>query len=178
MVTLVTTRLMGGLEEYYYSSAPHYGSDGEACMGALQMVNAFVQKSKEEATKGKSSKKRRGLLYATVDVARKTQEALVDTRATHNFMSPSVAEWLRLKPTKDGGWFMVVNAEDRQTKGVIKNINLRIERWKEKADFNIIDMDELGVVLGMDVMDNSSVILNPYRGVMIMVGKEKTNRSE
>ncbi|KAK3015343.1 hypothetical protein RJ639_007286 [Escallonia herrerae] len=136
------------------------------------MVNAFVQKSKEEATKGKKSKKRRGLLYATVDVARKTQEALVDTRATHNFMSPRVCHWLGLKPTKDESWFMVVNVEERPMKGVIKNIDLRIDGWTGKADFNIIDMDELGLVLGMDFIEKSTATLNPYYGVMMMAGKE------
>ncbi|KAK3026360.1 hypothetical protein RJ639_042657 [Escallonia herrerae] len=36
-------------------------------------------------------------------------------------------------------------------------------------DFNIIDMDELGVVLGMDFMKKSSTALNPYCGVMMMI---------
>ncbi|KAK2996399.1 hypothetical protein RJ639_026251, partial [Escallonia herrerae] len=40
-------------------------------------------------------------------------------------------------------------------------------------DFNIIDMDEFGVVLGMDFMKKLSTALNPYCRVMMMiVGKE------
>ncbi|KAK3023444.1 hypothetical protein RJ639_042688 [Escallonia herrerae] len=173
---------------YYWLNCPHKGKmiaflekdkgskedsssrDREACMGALQMVNVFVQKSKEEAAKRKKSKKRQGLLYASVDAVRKTQEGLVDTRVIHNFMSPRVAEWLGLKPTKDGSWFMAVNAEERLTKGVIKNVDLRISGWTGKADFNIIDMDEIGVVLGMDFMKKSSTTLNPYYEVI--AGKE------
>ncbi|KAK3017952.1 hypothetical protein RJ639_005231 [Escallonia herrerae] len=131
-----------------------------------------AHKSKEEIAKEKKSKKRWGLLYATVDVAGKTQEALVDTGATHNFMSPRVAEWLRLKPTKDGSWFTAMNAEERPTKGVVKNVNLRTGGWTWKVNFNIIDMDELGVVLRMDFMEKSSTTLNPYCGVMMMAGKE------
>ncbi|KAK3016669.1 hypothetical protein RJ639_006764 [Escallonia herrerae] len=42
----------------------------------------------------------------------------------------------------------------------------------QMADFNIINMDELGVVLGMDFMEKSSATFNPYCGVMMMVGKE------
>ncbi|KAK2998429.1 hypothetical protein RJ639_022930 [Escallonia herrerae] len=57
-------------------------------------------------------------------------------------------------------------------KEVIKNVDLRIGRWTGKKDFNIIDMDELGVVLGMDFMENSSATLNPYCVVMMMAGKE------
>ncbi|KAK3035998.1 hypothetical protein RJ639_031171 [Escallonia herrerae] len=137
-----------------YSSS----SDGEARMGALQMVNAFVQKSREEAAKEKKSKKSWGLLYPTIDVAEKTQKVLADTRATHNFMSPRVAEWLGLKLTKDGSWFTAVNFEELPTKGVFKNVDLRIDGWTGKKDFNIIDMDELGVVLGMDFMKKSRSI--------------------
>ncbi|KAK3023114.1 hypothetical protein RJ639_042703 [Escallonia herrerae] len=154
-LTLVTARLMGCLEED---------------ASTVQMVNAFVQKSKEEAAKGKVSKKRRGLLYVTVDVAGKTQEVFVDIGAIHNFMSPRVAEWLGLKPTTDGSWFTAMNAEERPTKGVVKNVDLRIGGWTGKADFKIIDMDKLGVVLGMDFMEKSSATLNPY--CEVMAGKE------
>ncbi|KAK3033890.1 hypothetical protein RJ639_033525 [Escallonia herrerae] len=57
-------------------------------------------------------------------------------------------------------------------KGFVKNVDLRIGRWTGK-DFNIIDMDELGVVLGMDFMKKLSTALNPYCRVMMMiVGRE------
>ncbi|KAK3006870.1 hypothetical protein RJ639_015535 [Escallonia herrerae] len=157
------------LEKHKGSKGDSSSSDEEARMGTLQMVNAFVQKSKEETAKGKKSKKRRNLLYAMVDIAKKTQEALVDTGATHNFMSPRVAKWLGLKPTKDGSWFTAVNVEEQPTKGVVKNVDLRINEWTGNANFNIIDMDELGVVLGMDFMEKLSDTLNPYCGVMMMV---------
>ncbi|KAK3032748.1 hypothetical protein RJ639_036932 [Escallonia herrerae] len=90
------------LEKHKGSKGYSSSSDEEACMGALQMVNAFVQKLREETAKKKKSKKKRGLFYTTVDVVGKTQKALMDTGATHNFMSPRVAKWLGLKPTKDG----------------------------------------------------------------------------
>ncbi|KAK3022654.1 hypothetical protein RJ639_045420 [Escallonia herrerae] len=161
------------LEKHKGSKGDSSSSDREARMGTLQMVNAFVQKSKEDTTKGKKSEKRWNLLYIMVDVAEKNQEALVDTGATHNFMSSRVAEWLGLKPTKDRSWFMTVNVEERPTKGVVRNVDLRIDRWTWKKDFNIIDMDELGVVLRMDLMKKLSTALNPYCRVMMMiVGKE------
>ncbi|KAK3042180.1 hypothetical protein RJ639_001300 [Escallonia herrerae] len=156
------------LEKHKGSKGDSSNSDREACMGTLQMVNAFVQKSKEETAKEKKSEKRWNLLYAMMDVAEKNQEALMDTGATHNFMSSRVAEWLWLKPTKDRSWFTTVNAEERPTKGVVKNVDLRIDGWTGKADFNIIDMDELGVVLGMDFMEKLSATLNPYCGVMMI----------
>ncbi|KAK3004148.1 hypothetical protein RJ639_020037 [Escallonia herrerae] len=138
---------------------------------ALDIDDEEEKKSKEEAAKEKKSKKRWGLLYPTVNVAEKTQEVLVDTRATHNFISLRVAKWLGLKPTKDRSWFTVVNTEERPMKGVIKNVDLRTDRWTWKADFNIIDMDELGVVLGMDFMEKLSATLNSYYGVMMMVSE-------
>ncbi|KAK3002456.1 hypothetical protein RJ639_022450 [Escallonia herrerae] len=143
--------------ECLYCAGPHYGKDcphkeveGRSCQDQEEMA----------------------LLYPKVDVAEKTQEALMDTGATHNFMSPWVDEWLGLKSTKDGSWFTFVNAKERLTKGVIKNVDLRIDIWIWKANFNIIDMDELGVVLEMDFMKKSSNTLNLYCGVMMMVGKE------
>ncbi|KAK3009922.1 hypothetical protein RJ639_011492 [Escallonia herrerae] len=151
------------------------GGDGRSKSGSPKATDderSGDEKSKEEIAKKKKSKKKRGLLYATMDVAGKTQEALVDTGASHNFMSPRVAEWLRLKLTKDGSWFTAMNAEEQPMNGVFKNVDLRIDEWTGKADFNIIDMDELGVVLGMDFMEKSSTTRNPYCGVMMMAGKE------
>ncbi|KAK3031346.1 hypothetical protein RJ639_035252 [Escallonia herrerae] len=156
-------KIIGILEKHKSSNGDSSSSDEEARIGALQT---------EEPAKRKKSKKRWGLLYPKVDVAEKTKEELVDTGATHNFMSPWVAEWLWLKSTKDGSWFTTVNAEERPTKGVIKNVDLRIGIWIGKVDFNIIDMDELGVVLKMDFLKKSSATLNPYCGVMMMAGKE------
>ncbi|KAK3017957.1 hypothetical protein RJ639_002990 [Escallonia herrerae] len=154
-VTLVTTRLMGGLEED--------ASTVQICI-TKRIANTRL---KEEAAKAKKSKKRPSLLYVMVDVVERTQEALVDTEATQNFMSPRVTEWLRLKPTKEGSWFTAMNAKERLTKGVIKNVDLKIGERIVKADFNIIDMDELGVLLGMDFMEKSSAMLNPYYEVMV-----------
>ncbi|KAK3023270.1 hypothetical protein RJ639_044436 [Escallonia herrerae] len=148
------------------SKGDSFSNDGEARVGALQMVNM------KKPPKGKKSKNRYGLLYATVDIVGKTQEVLVDTEAIHNFMSPRVAKWLRLKPTKDGSWFTAVNTKERPTKAIVKNADLRIGGWTGKADLNIIGMDELGVVLGMDFMENSSATLNPYCGLMMMAGKD------
>ncbi|KAK3040186.1 hypothetical protein RJ639_028436 [Escallonia herrerae] len=146
-------------------------------MGGLEEDASTVQVHITREVKGKScqreeSKKRRGLLYTTVDVAGKTQEALMNTGATHNFMSPRVAEWLGLKLTKDRSWFTALNVKERPTKGVVKNVDLRIGRWTGKADFNIIDMDKLRVMLGMDFMEKLSAMLNPYCRVMLMAGKE------
>ncbi|KAK2999722.1 hypothetical protein RJ639_023627 [Escallonia herrerae] len=129
----------------FLSKGDSSSSNREARMGALQMVNAFVQKLKEEVAKRKKSKKRWDLLYAMVDVAGKNQEVLVDTGATHNFMSPMVTEWLGLIPTRNGSWFTTVNAEERLMKGVFKNIDFKIDGCTGKADFNIIDIDELEV---------------------------------
>ncbi|KAK3036032.1 hypothetical protein RJ639_030733 [Escallonia herrerae] len=105
-------KMIAFLEKHKGSKEDSFSSNRKTRMEALQMVNAFVQKSKEEAARRKKSQKRWGLLYATVDVVGKTQEALVDTGATYNFMSPRVTEWLGLKPTKNESWFMAVNAKE------------------------------------------------------------------
>ncbi|KAK3000921.1 hypothetical protein RJ639_022417 [Escallonia herrerae] len=141
-------KMIAFLKKHKSSKRDSSSSDGEAHEVTLQMLNAFVQKSKEKFAKEKKSKKKQGLLYATMDVTGKTQEALVDTGATHNFMSPRVAEWLGVKPTKDGSWFTALNVEERPTKGVIKNVDLRTGGWTWKADFNIIEWMSLGWCLG------------------------------
>ncbi|KAK3022137.1 hypothetical protein RJ639_045276 [Escallonia herrerae] len=55
------------LEKHKGNKGDSSSNGGEACMGALQMVNAFMQKSKEKTAKKKKSKKRN----PKVDVAEK-----------------------------------------------------------------------------------------------------------
>ncbi|KAK3025188.1 hypothetical protein RJ639_044358 [Escallonia herrerae] len=143
------------------------GGDGKSKSGSPKATDDEWNGDERHHRHQKGEKKHEGS-----HKARKTQEVLVDTGAIHNIMSSRVTEWLGLKLTKDESWFTTVNTEERPTKGVIKNVDLRIGGCTEKADFNIIDMGELGVVLRMDFMEKSSPMLNPYRGVMMMVGEE------
>ncbi|KAK2999224.1 hypothetical protein RJ639_023579 [Escallonia herrerae] len=117
--------------------------------------------------KGKNNKKRRGLPSGCWEESRSTC-GYRGYPQLHESKGCRVA-WAKIK---DESWFTTVNAEERSTKGVVKNVDLRIDGWRGKADFNIIDMDELGVVLGMDFIKKSSTTLNPYCGVMMMAGKE------
>ncbi|KAK3039516.1 LOW QUALITY PROTEIN: hypothetical protein RJ639_028098 [Escallonia herrerae] len=195
-VILMATRLIEGLEENASTVSalrerlPTQGQDNCIPREAQKQQGGFFQqrwggthggitygqcvsaKVKGRSCQEKGEQEEMGLALPKGGVAEKTQEVLVDTRATHNFMSPWVTEWLGLKSNQDESWFTTVNTEERPTKGVVKNVNLRIGRWTGKAEFNIIDMDELGVVLRMDFLEKPSATLNPYCRVMMMVGKQ------
>ncbi|KAK3009576.1 hypothetical protein RJ639_013969 [Escallonia herrerae] len=59
------------------------GGDSRSKSGLPKTADDKQSGDEGQAAKGKKSKKRQGLLYATLDVAEKTQEALVDTGAIH-----------------------------------------------------------------------------------------------
>ncbi|KAK3028175.1 hypothetical protein RJ639_038699 [Escallonia herrerae] len=101
------------------------------------------------------------------------------------YLNDTAALWWRRRYT-DGcdvkTWEKFERELKRQLypKSVIDIAMINLQRLRQKgsicsymkADFNIIDMDELGVVPEMDFMKKSSATLNPYCGVMMMVGKE------
>ena len=45
-----------------------------------------------------------GLRYVNIKVGSKVVQALVDSGAKHNFLTPNMCKMLGLKPTKDEGW--------------------------------------------------------------------------
>ncbi|RVW27175.1 Retrovirus-related Pol polyprotein from transposon 17.6 [Vitis vinifera] len=72
--------------------------EGDAKMGSLQLLNALKAKPMPKMPQSK------GLMYVEALVNGKATKALVDTGATHNFVSEDEARRLELQASKEGGW--------------------------------------------------------------------------
>ncbi|RVW69261.1 Retrovirus-related Pol polyprotein from transposon 17.6 [Vitis vinifera] len=77
---------------------------GDAKVGSLQLLNALKAKPMPKMPQSK------GLMYVEALVNGKATKALVDTGATHNFVSEDEARRLELQASKEGGWLKAVNS--------------------------------------------------------------------
>ncbi|XP_071695670.1 uncharacterized protein [Rutidosis leptorrhynchoides] len=99
--------------------------DEDVCMGSMQILNAI--KAKVEVPKVMA----KGLQFVEVYVRENRVRALVDTGATHNFVSTEEAKRLGIKEIKEG--IMM------KTEGTI--------------DLSVVPIDDFNLVLGMEFLD-------------------------
>ncbi|KAE8699155.1 hypothetical protein F3Y22_tig00110584pilonHSYRG00049 [Hibiscus syriacus] len=119
--------------------------ESQAEMGPLQVLNALKAKS---LTLTPSN----GLMYVEAVINEKPTRAMVDTGATHNFVSKNEANRLGLKYTESKVWLKTVNAQATPLYGVARGVELCLGTWKGRVNFSVIPMDDFKVILGLDFL--------------------------
>ncbi|CAL9005670.1 unnamed protein product [Prunus brigantina] len=122
-------------------------AEREAGMGAIHRFNALQAKGAQPQVQAK------GVMFVDAMVNGKTTRCLVDTGASHNFMSVQEAKRLGCRVSKEAGSMKTVNSTAIPIDGVARGVELHIATWKGVADFSVISMDDYDVVLGMEFMD-------------------------
>ena len=127
---------------------------------------------------------RKWLMYVNATVNGQAVRALLDTGATHNFISEKEAKRLGLKVTKDGGTMKAVNSPAKPIAGTAQGVRVTLETWSRKLDFSIVPMDDFKMVLGMEFFDrvhafplpatNSLSILDGSMACMVPAERSKT----
>ncbi|KAH9625103.1 hypothetical protein KSS87_018092 [Heliosperma pusillum] len=79
---------------------------------------------------------------------------LVDSGATHNYVALRVARDMDIRYTRtEVGELKAVNSSATPIYGVAHGVPLRLGKWKGKAKFMVVDIDDEDVVLGMEFID-------------------------
>ncbi|KAI3471483.1 hypothetical protein Pfo_031268 [Paulownia fortunei] len=69
----------------------------------------------------------KGLMYVEAYISRKPTKALVDTGATHNFITKEEANRLGLQWSRGESWLKTVNAKAQPLNGVVRNVVLGMD---------------------------------------------------
>ena len=126
--------------------------------------------------KASSLTPRPGLLYLEAPVNNKQVSCLVDTGATHSFMSLKLARELGL-PTKEVSKPINVRfakGEPHQAREVALDVTIRSGTWEFVENFTLCEMDEVDVILGDTFFESHAVDVRrkPTRLVVCRDGKE------
>ncbi|KAJ4957081.1 hypothetical protein NE237_013864 [Protea cynaroides] len=135
-------------------------------MGSLQLA-AIKAKTKEV----KATPPQKGLMYVEARINGKATHAMVDTGATHNFVSTDEAKRLGLKVAKETGWLKAVNSQARPIHGVTRGVEMHIGTWKGTVDLSVVPMDDFQVVLGMDFLRKVNAIAMPSISTVCIMEK-------
>ena len=141
------------------------------CAANRMLEGGFVAKAS-------SFKPRPSLLYLEAQINGKNVSCLVDTWATHSFMSPKLARELVLSTWRAGKPIKVqfAKGELHETKEVALRVNLKNGALEFVESFTLCEMDEVDLILGDTFFEAHTVDVRckPVSLVVCRDGKEVT----
>ncbi|KAF2303671.1 hypothetical protein GH714_021113 [Hevea brasiliensis] len=84
--------------------------------------------------------------------------ALLDTRASQNFLMVEEAKRLGIPYEKEMGWLKAVNSTPNLIHGVARDTKVCIGDWHGTLDFFVVSMDDSQCILGVEFMDRAKAI--------------------
>ena len=99
-------------------------------------------------------------------------KAMIDTGATHNFVSEEEARRLKLQTSKEAGWLKAVNSAAKPSQGVARGVIMKIRPWEGKVDFTVAPMDDFKIVIGMDFLRQVKAVHVPFLRSMAILEEE------
>ncbi|XP_074299190.1 uncharacterized protein LOC141630238 [Silene latifolia] len=111
-------------------------------------------------------------MYVEISVNGKATRAMIDTWASHNFVTPDEAKRLEMKLNRGEGSMKAVNSKALPIQGLAREVVIKMGEWTGKLDFTSLLMDDFKIVLGMDFLKQTPTFLAPHNGSLIMVGSK------
>ncbi|KAF2286313.1 hypothetical protein GH714_013750 [Hevea brasiliensis] len=120
-------------------------------IGSLQLSALKVQeKGTVNVEKGRP--------FVQIKVGGQELQALLDTGASHNFLTEKEAKRLGIPYEKEMGWLKAVNSTPNLIHGVARDTKVRIEDWHGTLDFFVVSMDDYQCILGVEFVDRAKAI--------------------
>ena len=135
-------------------------------MGSMQLLNALKIKQ------AKKQPQIKGVMYVEAKVNGMSAKAMIDTGATHNFVSEEDARRLKLQTSKEAGWLKAVNSTAKPSQGVARGMTMKIGPWEGKIDFTMAPMDDFKIVIGMDFLRQVRAVPIPFLRSMATLEEE------
>eukprot|EP00253_Pinus_taeda_P018057 PITA_18057 len=140
-----------------------------ASVGMIQILGAF-------ATTGITSMRnpeRNRLEYVRMKIGGAEVLTMVDSWASHNFMSEDTVRRLGLKFVPVEAHMKTVNSPPTAILGIAEKVDTILGEWSGKVDFTIVRIDDYEAVLGMEFMKQFEAMVVPHlRKLFIYDGRE------
>ncbi|KAK2996074.1 hypothetical protein RJ640_002657 [Escallonia rubra] len=146
--------------------------EGAVHMGSLQILNALHAKAVVKVPTGKGQASTgKGLLYVEAKLNGKLAQVMVDTGATHNFVTMEESKRLGLQVVGGGGWLKSFNTNAKPLQGAARQVEMCLGSWKGLVDFSVAPMDDFKVVIGLDFLRQVNALVSPYSNAVHILEK-------
>ncbi|KAG9458216.1 hypothetical protein H6P81_002724 [Aristolochia fimbriata] len=145
------------------TEAKSEGSVEDAKMGSLKMVAAL------QGNEGSTRRSRREIFYIALSVRGKEAKAMIDSGATHNFLSVCEAIGLGLTWVDDGSLVKSVNSEAKAICGIAHDVLVKVGEWQGNVSFSVFNMDDFDFILGVDFLCLCKGFVLPYLGLLCIL---------
>ena len=102
------------------------------------------------------------------------KSTMVDSGATHNFMTETKVNRLNIKWHRALGKMKAINSMALPILGIARKTTLKLETWSSLVDFVIVKMDDFDVVLEMKFLLEHKVIPMPLAKCLVITGSTPT----
>nr|VVW92636.1 unnamed protein product [Nymphaea colorata] len=141
------------------------GDVEESRIGTLQLLHTLTKEEETKVTTTPSTE----LMCIEILVNGRPTIAMVDTGATHNFISEEEVGRLGLTRGKGESRVKAVNSEARPIYAIVRDAVVKIEGWSGRANFSVVQTDDFQMILGMEFLCASKMVPMPHlRSVSIM----------
>lgn len=103
-----------------------------------------------------------GSLFVDAQLNGQSVRIMVDTGATHNFVSEAKFKSLGLVFGPSSSVLKTVNAKPTNVKGVTRNVQLNLGAWQGNVSFFVASLDVFDLVLGLDYWDAVKAFICPF----------------
>ncbi|KAK2978565.1 hypothetical protein RJ640_006684 [Escallonia rubra] len=130
------------------------------------------EKPKDMPPKKKSDVPGKGLMYVDIKVNGKAIRAMVDTRATHNYISSTEVERLGLTLEKRCGRVKAINSAAQPVAGIARSVLIKIGPYEGRTNFSVVIMDDFKLILGLEFLRDTKTTVMPCTNSLAMLGSK------
>eukprot|EP00253_Pinus_taeda_P030661 PITA_30661 len=151
------------------AAAAQSDEDDNDSVGMMQILGASAT---TEVTSRRDPERNR-LEYVQMKIGDVDVLTMVDSGASHNFMSEDTTRRLGLKFVPVKAQMKTVNSPLMAILGIAEKVDTTLGKCTRKVDFTIVRIDDYEVVLGMEFMKQFEAMVVPHlRKLFIYDGKE------
>ncbi|XP_070015267.1 uncharacterized protein [Nicotiana sylvestris] len=97
---------------------------------------------------------------------------MLDTGATHNFVTEAAAKRLELKLAPTNSRVRTVNAEVQNARGVANGVGVKLGTWKCMTNFTVTAMYIFDIILGQKFFRHCHTLIDPYLQRLLVMERE------
>ncbi|VFQ97231.1 unnamed protein product [Cuscuta campestris] len=109
----------------------------------------------------------RGLMYVLVVVNGVELLAMIDTGASHNFVTERLLGRLQLKLEGNSSMIKTVNAAAKEVTGRAY-VKIKVGEWQGECSLTVLPLDDFDLILGNEFLIMAKAVVFPYLGGMMI----------